>query len=138
MDSSEPAPLYFQPGTPPPPLPMLTAHTNLGRISLDTPTILAHKDIVDKLIGSMAVRRGQTRPDVKPYSKLVIVLACDDDPSLDGRSASPDNSSSSDLSDDSQEKITKPDGELGRPGRGGYNLEQTSKHLAGIPGFSRS
>jgi hypothetical protein len=112
MDSSEPAPLYFEPGAPPPPLPMLTAHTDLGHISLDTPTILAHEDIVDERIGSMAIRRGRTRPNVKPYSKPVIVLARDDDPSSDGHSTSPNNSSSSDLSDDSQETITKPDGKL--------------------------
>lgn len=162
---SKPVAPFFEPGAPPPPLPLLTAHTDLLYDAPPLPTITAHEELP-------SFRRLKTpprnpSPHTTPYARSARVsfrsptpsqgdqvakpvLTCKEKVPTSSRastptptrnhgsralSQSPNGAESSDLegsmselssdadcgSDD--DKISKPEGEPGRPGRGGYNLE---------------
>lgn len=106
--SDLPTPVFEpEPGAPPVALPIPIAHTVL-RNELSTP--LAHEEL--------------RRPNQKTKSNTVAKH-----PALFFRSPSPCSvASSSEISDaetdsEMESLVKKPDGEAGRPGRGGYNLE---------------
>lgn len=141
---------FFEPGAPPPTLPLLTCQTDLSYIPLRSATITACEELLPrsetpkaKLHGSPAPSRGRSSsPYVKPVSKVKVLFAApasppDDD---DARSQSSASSALTNVSSDapsrsvsrspspadsSHDLIQKPDGEAGRPGRGGYNLQKT-------------
>jgi len=112
-------PLY-EPGAPPPPLPLLTAQTDL----LDNPfrpTTLVNTEILPK--GGPTPRANANPARVKQVAHLrhrsLTSLT-----SLSSSDSDSDESSASESSTDSADgTIPKPPGEPGRPGRGGYTLE---------------
>jgi hypothetical protein len=111
MESSKPTVAFFEPSAPPPPLPLLTAHTDMMHSPLATVTILAHEEL-------------QHKPEVLPSRQWVLDSYKPNEEGSPQSFASPDSCSS--ISDNEEgDKIVKPDGEPGRPGRGGYNLEAT-------------
>ena len=98
--------MFFELESPPPPLPQLTAETSL-LFHLNVPQLLADEEILDP----PNIRRGhlsidkETLPiDCRDAGVEVINLDLESQASLDT-------------------PIAKPDGEAGRPGRGGYNLQ---------------
>lgn len=119
-------PPFYEPGAPPPILPILIAQTEVGTTKRP-----------DKLLAQEDLGTGPTRNHTSnsthrftPYPKR--------QPSKHSRSSTPkhrdltpgtesDGESQSDSSDSATSEdhlIPKPDGEAGRPGRGGYNLEE--------------
>ena len=110
--SSTPFSPLYEPGAPPPPLPLLTAQTDLNN-PLRSST-LTNAEVLPKGAASQTNRRHMpvlSQPSPTP--------PCGGSPS--GSDASDMDSDSSTDSDDST--IPKPAGEAGWPGRGGYNLE---------------
>ena len=109
-------PLY-EPGAPPPPLPLLTAQTNLFDNPF-RPTTLVDTEILHK--GGPTPRAKQVRN--RSPSPLTLVPTSDSD-ILDS-DASDSSESGSECSTDSDGRtIPKPPGEAGQPGCGGYTLE---------------
>ena len=118
---------------PPPPLLILNTHVDLHPSAPSSSTILAHKDLSKDL---PAITHGKMMPSKafqKPYHKLgtkahvqPFEASSSDSSDLMDLDLSDSLTSSSDCeSANSDElKIHKPDGEPGRPGRGGYNIEE--------------
>jgi hypothetical protein len=124
-------PPFFTPGAPPPTLPIPIAQTEIGRI-LSPGRLLAEEQIGPK---SKAHRNIGAR--FSPYQKAkatrferqrsrtpYAATSCAADASdAESKCSSDDSSSDDDDNDSEKELIPKPEGEAGRPGRGGYNLE---------------
>ena len=118
---------FFEPGAPPPTLPILIAQTEVG--TLDTP----RKLLAQEEIGSgPTVARSSVR--YTPYPKLAKWLVDHARKShkhnnihSDQDNTDSDMTSLTDSDSDASQLIPKPDGEAGRPGRGGYNLEEALK-----------
>lgn len=108
-------PPFFKPDAPPPTLPIPIAQVEVGRIHAIR--LLAQEELGPnpKHFQSFVKNRS---PSVISRKKVVI-----DDPLSDSDSQA-DSSSTTDSDSDSG-LIPKPEGEAGRPGRGGYNLEDT-------------
>jgi hypothetical protein len=136
MPFSKSVAAFFEPGAPPPPLPLLTSQTDLF---YDTPcpsTIVAHEELVMKRQGKplLATREGvqrmrKTIPHHHQASPLIpkpleVDVDGHEDVQEDDDLSSGVSDAQSKASDDSDEgKIPKPIGEPGRPGHGGYSLE---------------
>ena len=120
MAKSTPIPAFYEPGTPPPSLPVLTFQTEFVPSPDDSPTILTQD------VPLSANKRPPSRPPSwnecdNPLKKLWFTSP---QPSESGESQEgPDDrkSISSDNEDDGL--IPKPNGEAWRPNSGGYNLE---------------
>lgn len=124
-------PPFFTPGAPPPTLPIPIAQTEIGRI-LSPGRLLAEEQIGPK---SKAHRNIGAR--FSPYQKAKVTrferqrsrtpyaaTSCAADASdAKSKGSSDDSSSDDDDNDSEKELIPKPEGDAGRPGRGGYNLE---------------
>ncbi|KAF8957895.1 hypothetical protein BDZ97DRAFT_1924154 [Flammula alnicola] len=138
MFSFQEVPPFFEPGAPPPTLPILIAQTEVGK--MQSPTKL----LAEEEIGTGSVRRQPSSVRFAPYpnpakqktpspptapskkppparSKQLATARSTSD-STSQKSSSSDSDSDSD--DDGDVLIAKPEGEAGRPGRGGYNLEE--------------
>lgn len=133
-----PAPSFYEASAPPAPLPLLTAETDSYALSTAGQSIYYEEVDPDRV--KRTARVSFAVPTTPPCSKarqlpsLTIPQARSATPSdvdadrnsTSGSDTSDDsdssNSSASDIDEDL--KITKPPGEAGRPGRGGYSLEQ--------------
>ena len=132
---------YFEPGAPPPTLPILIAQTEIG--NAQTPgKLVAQEEIGSGPTVTRLPYPGHTTPSHFPLRsstpKLKATSKFSSKPpntsksvSLGIESMTSDSESSlsslsdSDSDDDNNLLIPKPEGEVGRPGRGGYNLENT-------------
>ncbi|KDR68197.1 hypothetical protein GALMADRAFT_146446 [Galerina marginata CBS 339.88] len=128
-------PAMFEPGAPPATRPVPIAQIEVGR------TQTPNKLLAQEEIGPAPSRNGRSHVRYTPYVK--------DSPTRGGRSSntrrsvtpspnkagksrdvtpsgSDSSSSTSEISEDSDNEglIPKPEGEAGRPGRGGYNFEE--------------
>jgi len=115
---SNEVPHFFKSVVPPPTLPILIAQTEIG-YNQAPPKLLALEEL-----GPGAARR-QTGP--YPYHKSAphnSTNVISDSGSSSGSDSSIDSDSDNDDIDGVQ-LIPKPTGEAGRPGRGGYNLEES-------------
>lgn len=124
MENTKAAALFFNPGMPPPPLPVLTSHTDLHSLPVATATILSHEELPRP--ESTGVRTTIKRSGSKRVRVNMVSNSDDDAPSnSDHMPQASDGGVSDSASDGAPEgpKIAKPVGEAGRPGRGGYNLQ---------------
>ena len=124
-------PPFFTPGAPPPTLPIPIAQTEIGRI-LSPGKLLAEEQIGPKSkahrnIGARfspyqkaKVTCFERLPSETPYGVSSNAANASDEES---KGSSDYSSSDDDDSENDKELIPKPEGEAGRPGRGGYNLE---------------
>lgn len=128
---------YFEPGAPPPTLPILLAQTELGNEHVAT-KLLAQEELGAGPVIACSDRskhrfmpypknsKGRHPPDHKrSYPTTTLVPEADSSSTSDSDSGSESDSSTDTDSSVSHPLISKPDGEAGRPGRGGYNLETT-------------
>lgn len=121
---------FFKPSAPPPTLPIPLAQTELGTLTCIPGKVLAQEEI-SRLhsradVSSAPAVNLQHPPYMKPILQRSNRLKPTTKPTaLPARYESPSTSSesSSEESDSDDEQIPKPSGEAGRPGRGGYNLE---------------
>jgi hypothetical protein len=123
-------PPFYEPGAPPPTLPILIAQTEVGNIERPD-KLLAQEDLGT---GPARNHTSNSSHRFSPYPKA----ASRRQSSKHSRPSTPkhrdrtpctesDGESESDSSDSATSEdhlIPKPDGEAGRPGRGGYNLEE--------------
>lgn len=128
---------FFEPGAPPPTLPILIAQTEIG--NAPTPGKLVAQEEIGSgpTVGRLPYPKRHTSPSHFPLRsstpKLKFTskspITTSKSVSLDVESMHSDSESSlSSLSDSESDHdllIPKPEGEAGRPGRGGYNLENT-------------
>ena len=118
-------PAFFEPKAPQPILPVLIAQTEVGRMFSPS------KLLAQEQIGPSPTRSRSRFKSTFNHSGIRITgrkktpgITAADDPHVDSSDSEPLKTDSSDESDDSEEGlIPKPDGEAGRPGCGGYNLE---------------
>jgi hypothetical protein len=123
-------PPFFEPGAPPPTLPILIAQTEVGIV--DTPCkLLAQEEIGS---GPTVARSARSSARYIPYSKSACKHALPSKPHNEGPDGDTSDSELTSINDsdsksdhDDSHLIAKPDGEAGRPGRGGYNLEVALK-----------
>jgi hypothetical protein len=123
---------FFEPGAPPPTLPILIAQTEVGIV--DTPSkLLAQEEIGS---GPTVARSAHSSARYTPYPKSTSKHPLppkppnkDHDEGSDGDTSDSGLTSINDTDSESDDShlIAKPDGEAGRPGRGGYNLEEALK-----------
>jgi hypothetical protein len=138
---------FFEPGAPPPTLPIPLAQTELGSLVCNAQKLLAQEEI-SRLCDS-AVNSDATTPYIKSAHhvnrlktivKPLDIPARHRSPSTSSESSLDLDSEDSDSDMDAEQQIPKPTGEAGRPGRGGYNLEETldwdSKEFAKLKVFS--
>jgi hypothetical protein len=149
--SSHPIAPFFEPGAPPPPLPSLTTQTELSYHTTMLPKITAHERLPRKHFRTSPIRTTSatyakanppsSRPTFYSYTssgsrKQDVSSESDSSQSFDSSSESSTSSSLSDSLSDSSDsekdqsdtdsdgaKLQRPQGEPGRPGRGGYNLD---------------
>jgi hypothetical protein len=127
--SSRPVAAFFEPGAPPPPLPLLTSRTEL---SYNTPPP-AKTVAREELLQNSGPGRTIKPPTIHARVKAPQIRIRDE--RSDSESSSSDSSDSDSSESDSSEpalsevdssdgRVQRPGGEPGRPGRGGYNLEE--------------
>ena len=137
---------FFEPGAPPPALPIPLAQTELETLAATPCKLLAQEEISHlhdtprpdmPSAPTVNVRRHIPVPSMMPVSRRSgNCLKPVTKPPIPVRHKSPSTSSESssqqsdaDLkdsdSDTDDEQIPKPTGKAGRPGRGGYNLEES-------------
>lgn len=124
--SLTPIPPFFEPGAPPPTLPILIAQTEVGCAGSPT-KLLAQEELGS---GPTIARSAHSSARHTPYHKLKrAVKPHHNDPVCSDGDTSDSELTSliSDLESDDSPLIPKPEGEAGRPGRGGYNLEEALK-----------
>jgi len=123
-------PPFFEPGAPPPTLPILIAQTEVGIV--DTPSkLLAQEEIGS---GPTVTRSARSSVRYTPYPKsaskqqpLPFKPHHDEGSDVDVSDSDLTSISGTDSESDDSHLISKPEGEAGRPGRGGYNLEEALK-----------
>jgi len=113
-------PPFFEPGAPPPTLPILLAQTEVGSV-ISPPKLLAEEEIGTGpiLVRSLVKSRPapyQRHSTAGPLNSAVVL-------DTESRGRDFDDSDQDSESSDDETLIPKPNGEAGRPGRGGYNLE---------------
>ena len=113
-------PPFYESGTPPPTLPILIAHTEVGNIERPN-KLLAQEELGT---GRASKSASNTTHRFTPYPKKHSQSLTPKHQGVTSESES-DRASESDSDSASEDYlIPKPDGEVGRPGRGGYSLEQ--------------
>jgi hypothetical protein len=130
---SKPYPPLYEPGAPPPALFILTSQTDIFYNPLHSSTVIANEELPPNL----QAKRHRSVPPVSKASSLVRFRSVpihqndsireNSDSSLTSLSGSDvgvsDGEGDTDESDgEGDNKIPKPPGEAGRPGRGGYTL----------------
>ncbi|KIM61351.1 hypothetical protein SCLCIDRAFT_1181808 [Scleroderma citrinum Foug A] len=157
---SHPVPTFYDMPEPPQPLPMLSSQTEMCYQPKNPVAVSAKEEMAISYLpiaaptpsGAMVKMQCVTTPRTtnlrattpraaspitKPLRKSVAI---DEDGGERSDSPSPSESSLSSLDggEESSTKIPKPSGEVGRPGRGGYNLEeQMGWGEAGFKRFQR-
>jgi hypothetical protein len=149
MSTSRPVQLFFEPGAPPPVLPLPTCQTNLSYIDLHLAKSTniwcqeLHRPSPSgkrrPISGTQVNRARSSSPYPQPRLSSSSIMKRLPTPRLDpddrARSRSPmsditessevsSTSSTNDTSSEAHELIPKPPGEVGRPKRGGYNLQK--------------
>lgn len=138
--SSKPVSAFVEPGPPPPPVPVLSSHVDL--LSNATIVLCSRQDLLFFLTTPSPLHPGPAHrptpavvratphaPPARATTPHPAVRGASQPPSTvdEGEDDSMSDAGSSESSLTSLEslgnKIPKPDGEPGRPGRGGYNLE---------------
>jgi len=115
-------PPFYEPGTPPPTLPILIAQTEVGNIERPD-KLLAQEELgTGPAIRSASNSTHRFTPYPKKHSRSLTPKHRDVTSETESDRASESDSESATSED---YLIPKPDGEVGRPGRGGYSLEQT-------------
>ena len=133
-------PPFFEPGMPPASFPLPIAQTEIGKMQ-SPGKLLAQEEIGPK--SSNLHLKNQFSPYSKPAVQQPSISEVSTPSHHSGTPpatpstkapATPSNkapldsdslSSLSDLDEDEDSLISKPEGEAGRPGRGGYNIEET-------------
>jgi hypothetical protein len=124
-------PPFFEPGMPPASFPLPIAQTEIGKMQ-SSGKLLAQEEIGPK--SSNLHSKNRFSPYYKPavqqpsISKVSTPHRSGTPPATPSTKAPLDSdslSSLSDLDEDEDSLISKPEGEAGRPGRGGYNIEET-------------
>ena len=116
-------PPFYESSTPPPTLPILIAHTEVGNI--ERPKLLAQEELGT---GTGCASKGASNsthrftPYPKKHSRSLTPKHRDATSEIESDGVS---ESDSDNATSEDYLIPKPDGEVGRPGRGGYSLEKT-------------
>jgi hypothetical protein len=145
--TSRPVQVFYEPGAPPPVLPLPTCQTNLAYVDplakstniwcqeLRRPSLLGKRRA--SVSGTRVNRARSSSP--YPHPRLSSIMKRLPTPRLDpddrARSRSPisditessevlSTSSTNDTSSEVHELIPKPPGEVGRPKRGGYNIQK--------------
>lgn len=143
---SHPVPTFYDTPEPPQPLPMLSSQTEMCYQPKNPVAVSAKEEMAisylpiaaptpsgamvkmqcvttPRTTNSRATTPRAASPITKPSRKSVAI---DEDGGERSDSPSPSESSLSSLDggEESSTKIPKPSGEVGRPGRGGYNLEE--------------
>ncbi|KAG2135314.1 hypothetical protein DEU56DRAFT_913417 [Suillus clintonianus] len=115
--SSTPVIPFYESEGPPQALPLLTYHTEMFCPALSFVLISSQEEMA---FSTLLLRRHTLTP-----SRVFMTMSRGTTPSLLARLPPNEASTYSSLSsiDSKDSKIPKPDGEVGRPGRGGYNLE---------------
>jgi hypothetical protein len=113
---------FFKVTAPPPPLPLLSAHTDLFYA---TPpfTLISQEEIPQRAGTSKHLGQRQNESNSNTVNPLYYDNdgAPDEDSSMDSET---DCIMGSEVENDEDNLIAKPPGEAGRPGRGGYNLQE--------------
>ena len=143
MTSYDDIPPFFEPRTPPPAVPNLLAQTEIGRVHA-SPRLLAQEELGPGYIRASqrsrvrfapyatppkeAIRR---RPPPPPSSTIQPprfigsqMEDIDSDSPLESDVESEGSGDDTDKDEDEDGLIPSPGGGAGRPGRGGYNLEE--------------
>ena len=117
-------PLFYEPGAPPPPLPLLTCQAEVHFDTIQPSTLISQEELPPFVASNQAAssRRHRSLPPTKPPAVRFRSQTPFDDDSPSESSLSSLSDSEESISSDSG-KIRKPVGEVGRPGRGGYNLQ---------------
>ena len=127
---------YFEPGAPPPTLPILISQTEIGNTHAPGKLVAQEEIGSGPTVARLPCPKRNTTPShfplrsstpksrSKPPNKTLKSVSLDVDSDSES-SLSSLSSSSSDPEFDNDLLIPKPEGEAGRPGRGGYNLEKT-------------
>ena len=131
--SSVAVPVWYEPASPPTPYPLLASETDIPDLCFDVQP-LSHQEV--------AIPKGLAAPTRTPKSRTIAFgvprsttpeedATGDATPTPERGSITDSNSDSTastesetESQDDADMKIAKPAGEVGRPGRGGYSLEQ--------------
>lgn len=111
---------FYEPGAPPPPVPLLTHQTELYYSPTHSSTLIVQEELPSNHITARRHSVVSLPREPVRFSADLLEGGRGTSPSDTGSAESSD-SELTDLSDDGL--IPKPDGEAGRPGRGGYNLE---------------
>ena len=132
---------FYEPGLPPPPIPALTAHTIICHMSAP-PTIIAQEEVVphSNQAKPSTPRPRTPTPESLPKVRFDSKLSRHNSVTSSHHTSSRESSataSESDLTtissgDESREEsregsISKPEGEPGKPGCGGYNLKRAAR-----------
>ena len=117
-------PLVYEPGAPPPPLPLLTCQAEVHFDTIQPSTLISQEELPPFVASNQAAssRRHRSLPPTKPPAVRFRSQTPFDDDSPSESSLSSLSDSEESISSDSG-KIWKPVGEVGRPGHGGYNLQ---------------
>lgn len=125
-------PAFFEPGAPPPPMPLLVIETDIVDLCPDV-VPLRHLDI--DMVKPMHIVRVCPPPSSSLRHRSASAAPKPQSQDSDVANTSDDESPLSSLSDESDDddedmqlggdviEIPKPAGEVGRPNRGGYKLE---------------
>ena len=139
--ASRPVPAFFEPGAPPPALPLPTCQTNLAYFHLPQATSIWRQELQPRTLRTGPVNRNRalnrarsSSPYTKPTSgvnqpQAKVTFAEEtrfQSPAseLTELSDASTRSSSEAPSDVNDGMIPKPPGEVSRPKRGGYNLQK--------------
>jgi hypothetical protein len=123
-------PLFYEPGAPPPPLPLLTCQTEIYFDAIQSSTLISQEELPPFVASGQTASSRRYRSLPPATTKPPAVRFRSRTPFNDDSASQKSESSLSSLSDseesvssDSDGKIRKPVGEVSRPGRGGYNLQ---------------
>jgi hypothetical protein len=104
-------PPFFEPGAPPFTRSIVLARTEIGKM------YVPDKLLAQEELGPNLIRRERSKVCFSPYPSRNNKQSAQSDSELSSLT-------DSDSEDDEDNLISKPEGEAGRPGRGGYNLEE--------------
>lgn len=137
--SSVAVPVWYEPAPPPTPQPLLASETDMPGLSFDVEP-LSHQEVdmsrrlaaPTRTLKSLPTRTitfdvlRSTTPAGNPTPEHVASTPTTELGSIVGSDSDSINSSESETEsqDGADTKIAKPAGEVGRPGQGGYSLEQ--------------
>nr|VWO99259.1 Transcriptional repressor rco-1 [Ganoderma boninense] len=128
--SSVPIPVWYEPAPPPTPHPLLASETDIPDLCFDVgPLSWAEVDMSKRsAVPNRTLKKARAKTmatDVLCSTTPTANTECRSVTDSDSDSTdSSSNESEPESQEDADMKIPKPSGEVGRPGRGGYSLEQ--------------